>query len=300
MLFLEELVDAILIEEGQTLMGLSFIFDSLKLDLSKLDVIFRKTCKEYGMRKPLQITDIFYGNPIQMPEGTLGARVARYGVLPEIPRFYMPTFGDISVEYIPETNQVKVWPPIVPIKLTYTKLHTIQRNKRIDTQVISPQDEDLIFSEVKGTPRENSIRITKGDLEMVETCRGTLTPLDGDNAEADVIIDLAGTLGTGTINLSTRELQLELTDVSQGVINIGYIPTYSVILELGMKDYVFNKFFASRLLMALASLRAQATQQEIHNIDLTADDLMSRARLLQKEVTELLKSTINFSAMSPE
>ena len=77
-------------------------------------------------------------------------------------------------------------------------------------------------------------------------------------------------------------------------------PMYKYIVEMDIGEYVFTKLFASRILIALASLRNQATQEELHNIDLTTDDLMDRARLLRREVEDLLRSTISFSSMAPE
>ena len=42
MLYLEELTDAVIAEEGQTLMGLDFLFEVLDLPMTKIDLIFKK------------------------------------------------------------------------------------------------------------------------------------------------------------------------------------------------------------------------------------------------------------------
>ena len=63
---------------------------------------------------------------------------------------------------------------------------------------------------------------------------------------------------------------------------------------------LFNKLFASKLLTALASLRAQATQDKLHNIDLTTDDLLNRVAELKSEVREILRSSISFGDMAPQ
>ena len=45
MLYLEELVDAVISEEGQTLMGLDFLFETLALPMKKIEIIFKKSLR---------------------------------------------------------------------------------------------------------------------------------------------------------------------------------------------------------------------------------------------------------------
>ena len=114
MLYLEELVDVVIAEEGQSLMGLDFLIYTLGLSMTKIDNIFKKALSEYSERRPMKKTTVINnytidsdGNTgyIQMPEGTTSCRVARYGVLPnQMPRYYMPKFGEQMVEYDPTTN----------------------------------------------------------------------------------------------------------------------------------------------------------------------------------------------------
>ena len=99
MLYLEESLDSILSEEGQTLMGLSFLVSTLDLSMKRIELLFKKSAMEYSMRRPIKETRIFTGNPIIMPEGTISVRAVRYGVLPELPKYYMPTFGELSYEF---------------------------------------------------------------------------------------------------------------------------------------------------------------------------------------------------------
>ena len=40
MLYLEELLDAIIAEEGQTLMGLEFLIETLGLSMKRIDTLF--------------------------------------------------------------------------------------------------------------------------------------------------------------------------------------------------------------------------------------------------------------------
>ena len=211
----------------------------------------------------------------------------------------MPTFGEMSYEYDRYTRILKIWPPIYPMKVTYNRVVNITKGTPINyvTSVIS--GEDSLFLEVPCTPMKNSIIITKGDKSMEQVGSKDITVSGYLGDEVQTILNLSGDLGTGTLNLSTRELDLELNDTSAGVLTYTYNSLYSTIEELDLGDYVFTKLFASKLLEALASLRAQATQDVLHNIDLTTDNLYARVRELKRELRTLLRETISFSSMSP-
>lgn len=298
MLYLEESLDSILSEEGQTLMGLSFLVSTLNLSMKRIELLFKKSAMEYSMRRPVKETKIFTGNPIMMPEGTIAVRAVRYGVLPDLPKFYMPTFGETSYEFEKHTGTLRVWPPIYPIKVTYDRMLTLTKDKEVTGYEMVASEEDSVFTYIPCTPKDKSIKIEKNGKSMIqvdryeESCQGYL------GAEIQDVISLEGELGTGTINLSTKELELTLNDTSEGKLTYSYKPEYLMITEIGLEDYVFNKLFASKLLEALASLRAQATQDVLHNIDLTTDDLYARVRELKREVRTLLRNTISFSGMA--
>ena len=96
MLNVEQAVDYFIIEEGQVLLGLDFLLNTLGFTMKQFEKVFEKTVKEYGRRRPLKSTEIMYGNSagmIQMPESTMSVRATRYGVLPEYPRYFMDEFG---------------------------------------------------------------------------------------------------------------------------------------------------------------------------------------------------------------
>ena len=82
-------------------------------------------------------------------------------------------------------------------------------------------------------------------------------------------------------------------------IHINYYPKYSVVKELDIGNYLFTRIFACKILQALASMRAQATQEKLHNISLDTDDLLSRVAELKKEIRDLNRSAISFSGMAP-
>ena len=111
---------------------------------------------------------------------------------------------------------------------------------------------------------------------------------------------LKGTLGKGTVDLRTREVVLQMEDDTASPLLINYYPKYSVVKELDIGNYLFTKIFACKVLQALASLRAQVTQEDLHHISLQTEDLQTRVAELKKEIRELGRSAISFGAMAPQ
>ena len=320
MLYLEELLDAVIAEEGQTLMGLDFLITTLELPMSKVDLIFKKALMEYSERRPKKVTAVFNsfdymsddGNAgyIRMPEGTTSCRVARYGVLPnQMPRYYMPKFGEQNVEFDPLTLSCRVWPPVTPLRLTYTQRYTTTNNVLINKMIDIPYATNEAEFELPTMYAGKTLSIQKAIAVTDEQGNETseilsMSPTGYVNekiVDGEVISEaiLKGTLGTGAVNIKTREVNLQLANETVAPLVINYYPKYSVVKELDLGDRLFNKLFASRLLTSLASLRAQATQSKLHNLDLTTDDLLTRVAELKKEVREILRSSISFGDMAP-
>ena len=306
MLQVEELTDIVLAEEGQTLMGLDFLTETLALSMDKIEKIFIKCAKEYAKRRPVYESVIMANNPLTLPKGTIMVRAVRYGVMPEIPRWYFPTFTEIGYEltYDYTTGQkqvyVKVWPPIYPIRVTYGKDYTLTNSDIVIENTFTVDGEDEIEFTLKGTPRKGTLKISKGlDTMQPNGCGEELLPDYNGEPVPTKVIYLTGDLGEGYLVEKTRKLYItELKNTTQGDLQIQYYPKYRGILELEEGDYVFTKLFASKLLEALASLRAQATQEDLHHIDLTTDDLYARVRLLKNEVARLLRNTISYGDMA--
>ena len=321
MLYLEELVDAVIAEEGQTLMGLDFLIETLELPMKKIDLIFRKSLSEYSERRPMKKTTVIdsfdYTNMertegyITMPEGTTSCRIARYGVLPnQMPRYYMPKFSEQMVEFDPVTMTCRVWPPVTPLRLTYTQKYVATTNFLIERNVTIPYTTyDASFT-LETAYASNTLMIQKTVPTTTETGEvnsevlvmqptGYINEIEEDGSIVKRA-ELKGTLGRGYVDLKTREVVLDMVDDYVSPLFITYYPKYSIVKELDLGNYIFTKLFASKLLEALASLRAQATQEKLHNIDLTSDELYTRVRELKEEIKRVLKSTISFGAMAPE
>jgi hypothetical protein len=317
MLYLEELLDAVIAEEGQTLMGLDFLIETLNLPMKKIDLLFKKALSEYSERRPMKKTTVInnfdYADPesgyIVMPEGTTSCRIARYGVLPnQMPRYYMPRFSEQSVEFDITTLQCRVWPPVTPLRLTYTQRFVPTTNILIEKTINIPYETDEYEFELPTMYANKTLTINKsvvvkdpetGELKpeiLTMTPTGSiLQDEEGENSEAI----LKGTLGKGKVDLRTREVKLKLKNDAASPLIITYYPKWSVVKELDIGNYLFTRIFACKILEALASLRAQASQEVLHHVNLTTDQLLDRVNELKKEIRELGRSSISFHALSP-
>lgn len=315
MIYLEELLEAIISEEGQTLMGLEFLTETLSLPMKNLELIFRKAVSEYSERRPMKVTEVFNSigsdGVIILPEGTTSCRIARYGFLPnQIPRFFINKFDEQNIEFDPYTRQCKVWPPVVPLRLTYTKRYTVTKTNLISGSYIIPYETDEYNTTLQTMFAGKTLVLSKDTITKdPSTGKDVVTTLTmvptGSTEDEDIFgnktyyIQLEGTLGTGTLNVGSRDLDLQLLNTEPGAILYSYYPKYYTAPEIDFGDRLFTKLFACKFLTSLASLRAQATQERLHNIDLTSDDLYGRAQELKRELREELKNTISFGDMAP-
>lgn len=322
MLYMEELLEAVIAEEGQTLMGLDFLIETLDMSMSKIDLLFKKALSEYSERRPMKKTTVINnfdymdgdGNNgyIKMPEGTTSCRVARYGVLPnQMPRYYMPKFGEQNVEFDITTGTCRVWPPVTPLRLTYTQRFKVTTNILIEKLIDIPYETDEFdlvlptYFAGKSLNIQKNVTFKNPDTGELEAKILSMKPTGYTNervlSDGDVIQEavLKGTLGTGTVNLKTREIKLQFSDETVSPLLINYYPKYSVVKELDIGNYLFTKIFACKIITALASLRAQVSQEKLHNIDLDQQDLVNRASELKKEIRELGRSAYSFGDLAP-
>ena len=317
MLYLEELLDAVIAEEGQTLMGLEFLVETLNLSMKKIDLLFRKALSEYSERRPMKKTTVVnnfdYADPeagyIQMPEGTTSCRIARYGVLPnQMPRYYMPKFGEQNVEFDITTLKLRVWPPVTPLRLTYTQRFVPTTNVLIEKVLEIPYTTDEYDFELPTMYANKTLTIQKSVVvedpetgEMVPevlSMKPTGSVIHEEDGESSKAV-LKGSLGKGSIDLKTREVTLKMKNDTASPLIITYYPKWSVVKELDLGNYLFTRIFAAKLLEALASLRAQATQENLHNLNLTTDRLLERVDELKREIRELGRSSLSFHDLAP-
>ena len=310
MLYLEESVETILAEEGQDLLGLSFVTDALGLTMKKMNDLFRKSALQYSRRRPIEETRTFETPTgfdlatLRMPEGVRAVKAIRYAVLEELPRYYVDDFGELSYEYEEHTRLLKVWPPISPIRVTYTRDLQITKTRKIVGSSLIAENETYYYTELPTAPLAGSFKVTLGDFSLDKVGSTVETVPTAYDVEEQEIWQLEGTIGSGTYNTTTRELEINFDENNEELMKGGnliyeYYPMYYILPDISLQDEIFNKLFASKILEALASLRAQSTQEVLHNIDLTTDELYSRVRILKRELNQLLRNTIKFSGMAP-
>lgn len=309
MLYLEQSVETILAEEGQDLLGLSFLTETLGLSMHKMDELFKKSALQYSRRRPIQETRKF--NILQtsnvatlvLPEGIRAVKAVRYDVLEQIPRFYIDDFGTLSFEYEEHSRLLKVWPPINPLRITYLRDLEITKTRKVVGGTTISKGDTYLFTVLPTSPIPQTLKIIYGDYTLKYTSKGKVTVATYDGEEEQETLILSGTLGDGVYNTVTRELEINLKVDTDNIeekeeIYYEFYPCYYILPDISLQDEVFNKLFASKILEALASLRAQATQEMLHNIDLTTDELYTRVRILKRELNTLLRNTIKFSGMT--
>ena len=314
MLYLEESVETILAEEGQDLLGLSFLTETLGLTWKKMEELFRKSALQYSRRRPIEETRNFSSNfssetaTLMMPEGVRAVKAVRYGILEQLPRFYVDEFGKLSFEYEEHTRLLQVWPPITPLRVTYTRDLYVTKTRKLYGNATIPIGESYYYTELPTAPVDQTLKITFTDADenkftMEYVSEEEITDVGVYNDEVQKVIYLAGNLGEATYNTATRELEIQFNEEEEGLLVGGnltyeYYPKYYLLPDISLQDEIFNKLFASKILEALASLRAQSTQEVLHNIDLTTDELYTRVRILKRELNQLLRNTIKFSGMA--
>ena len=314
MLYLEESVETILAEEGQDLLGLSFLTETLGLTWKKMEELFRKSALQYSRRRPIEETRNFSSNfssetaTLMMPEGVRAVKAVRYGILEQLPRFYVDEFGKLSFEYEEHTRLLKVWPPITPLRVTYTRDLYVTKTRKLYGNATIPIGESYYYTELPTAPVNQTLKITFTDADenkftMEYVSEEEITDVGVYSDEVQKVLHLAGDLGEATYNTATRELEIQFNEEEEGLLVGGnltyeYYPKYYLLPDISLQDEIFNKLFASKILEALASLRAQSTQEVLHNIDLTTDELYTRVRILKRELNQLLRNTIKFSGMA--
>lgn len=301
MLTLEEAFNTAIIEEGQFLFGEEFIVDTLGFTWDKLHKLFIKSVKEFSRRRPVVETKVIKSSSeagiYQMPEGTIAVTAIRYDILNAFPRYMFPDFGQLNFEFEKHNRILKTFPPMQTLRVTYSREYTFSNSAPITmTDDVASYDKELIYT-LSAFPKKGSIKITKEDASMGEVGR-VIQEIDNGTPQHKKVelIELKGSLGKGLYNPETRELAIYPKIKSDGEIIISFMPKYKYVNELSLTDTLYLNLFKSYLLEAIASIRNQATQSHLHNIDLTSDDLYNRARFLRSLVIKNLRETFDFGA----
>ena len=303
MLTVEEAFDLTLIEEGQYLLGEDFITETLGFNWDRINKVFQKSIKEYSKRRPIVETETITGGSngsFIMPEGTLAVRAIRYDILDDYPRTMFPDFGQRNYEFNAHTRRLRTFPPMSSLRVTYSREYRISDSAKVETKEYMVDYEKEIILKLNSNPKKGTLIAEKNGLTMKEVGKEVVKVDMGNGQHVPTTrIILRGDLGEGYYNTNTRDIELFLNEGADGDIVVSCTPQYPVCTELDTGDYIYMKFFKAYILEAVAALRSQSTQLELHNIDLTSDDLYGRARLLKAEIDKKLRDTIDFSAMAP-
>lgn len=302
MLTVEQAFDISITEEGQFLMNEDFITETLGFTWDKIHSVFVKSAKEFSRRRPIFETKVMRGSSESgkyiMPEGTIAVNAIRYDILENYPRFMFPDFGQIQYEFEKHSRILRTFPPMQTLRVTYSREYTFSDSAPIIKAEYTVDYETEVNMLLDTHPKKGTLKVSKNGLEMKES-GVTWQEVDNGTPEHEKIkmITLTGTLGKGLYNPETRELALFLKKkTGDGDIEVWCTPKYSYINELSLADTLFVDLFKSYLLEAIASLRNQATQAHLHNIDLSSDDLYGRARALRARVIQNLRETFDFGA----
>ena len=302
MLTVYECVQLSLIEEGQYLLGMDFITNALGMTWDNLEEIFVKSVMEYGRRRPICEDKVFTfsGENLTMPVGTQAVRAVRFPYLTQFPRFMFPDFGVTNFEYHNHTRVLKVFPPFSSLRVTYLRDYILEEDAMMTFFEDTAKYEDKLTFTLPIQPRKGTIRIVRANKEMVEVGKTmeTVKKPDGSRTKEE-FIKLEGSLGVALYNPRTQEIVMTFDEGLTSKVVITCNSRYRACPELDKGDFIFMMFFKAYLLEAVASLRAQGTQENLHNIDLTADDLYSRVRMLKNKIDIKLKRTIDLGALAP-
>lgn len=301
MLTVEEAFDIAILEEGQFLMGDDFIISTLGFDWNSIFKVFVKSIKEFSRRKPIFETKVMQGSSesgiYTMPEGTISVNAIRYDILDNYPRFMFPDFGQINFDYEPHTRTLKTFPPMQTLRVTYSREYTFSDSANINMTEYTVSYETEVNLKLNANPKKGTIIVSKNNKTMVENGITWQEVADGTLEHKKIkLVTLKGDLGKGFYNPETRELNLFIKKGEDGDVTISFTPKYKYVKELSLRDSLFLNLFKSYLLEAIASLRSQATQAALHNIDLSSDDLYGRARALRTMVIKHLRETFDFGA----
>lgn len=303
MLTVEEALDITLIEEGQYLLGEEFITDALGLGWDKIAKLFYKSIKEYARRKPIVETKVINSGSngvFYMPEGTLAVRAIRYDILDDYPRTMFPDFGQTNYEYDIHSRKLRTFPPMSSLRVSYSREYILSDSATVSMSEYMVDYEDEYTTRLNTKPKKGTLIVSLDGKTMKES--GIENKLIKNDSGEDVpqrFIRLDGDLGYGYYNPDTREIEVHWAQGLEGDLTIECRPYYKAILELNVSEYTYMGLFKAYVLEAVASLKEQATQKGLHNIDLNSDDLKARALFLRQEARKNLRNTLDFSSIAP-
>lgn len=271
MIFLEECVNSILMEEGQLVVQL----DDLELTWNKLDRLFKSTFEQAKAYISIYdwTTETITTDPKKKADWQ-HVRHITYNTYNNMQRF-MPDVPHQYWEFNP-----------------YTKNMSSLMSTNFSLEVIKyPTIGQLPFSQTIHNVRAGvPIRFTLPCNFSEQSFK--ISALGGEDdityeSEKDGIITLSGALGEGTWDTNEFEGTFTLTeDVEQ--LNLDIVSKYSAIAELDMTCELFYNWFKANVLSLLGAMKEQIDLAGTPlPFDFNKDTLLARGRELMQYVNEL-------------
>ena len=281
-LLFDHAMENVKIETGQLLIP----FASLKLDDDKLEKLFIRVAKKLQNKRPIRdnINLVVTSDGIHIKDA-LSVYALRYKIYDNWDRI-SPSIKRNLWSFDRNTRVLRSLFNS-PFVVSYGREYRMGHVPITDESQYTMDDEDEIDFYIKASYKKGSFKLTKSHhnnsippTEMAEISR------TGNTAT------LSGTMGTGTLDLTTHKAYLYLTDLHEGDIVPTYVNKRIACLDLEEHDLAFITWFTADVLNSIGSLKYQATMSAETGIpfSLQSDTLLERARQLEDNLTEYLKS----------
>ena len=276
----EEAVKQVRINEGQLLIPLA----ALRLDDDNLEQLFVYTAKQLQNKRPVR--DLLNANVNQ--NGTsipnaLSVLALKYPLYPNLDRNTAPIARNLWW-FDPATRVLKCIFSST-FNIVYLREYIVGNFLITDTPTYTIEGESSIDFFLRCDYKQSSLEISKMDSLGVKT---TATEI----SRAGNIVTLGGTLGTGTIDMSTLKVHLDLTSLHAGNITVTLYNKRKAIKDFDMSNRPFMLMFTVAILRSFGSLKYQATLDPSAGLpfSLQADTMLDRARVLEDQLQTMLNN----------
>ena len=285
MLTFEYAKERFMLENGQLLIP----FPSLKLDDDRLEKIFKNVIKKLNNKRPIRdILDSYVdANGIYM-ENALGVLALKYKIYSNFDRQSAP----MSRSYFWFNPTTRVLTTLFGCEfiIVYLREHQLGYYPQKETAMTTVEGETDTYFYLNGAFKDGTLVLTKKHYGTGITTTATVTGVNENTAT------LSGTLGTGTVDLTTLKVDLTLTDTTAGNVIATYTNKRVACNDLDQQDSLFQLMFDIDVLKSFGSLKAQANLSESTGLpfSLLADTMLERARQLETELKTTLENKSNW------
>jgi len=281
-LLFENALENILIETGQLLIPAA----ALKLDDDKLEKLFIRVAKKLQNKRPIRenANYVVTSDGIHIKDA-LSVYALRYKIYDNWDRI-SPSIKRNLWSFDRNTRVLRSLFNS-PFVVSYGREYKMGHVPITDEPQYTMDDEDEIDFYIKASYKKGSFKLTKTHVD------GTIPPTEMvEISRLGNTATLSGSMGTGTLDLTTKKVYIYLTDLAEGNITPTYVNKRIACLDLEEHDLAFITWFTADFLNSLGSLKYAATLDPTTGIpfSLQSDTVLERARQLEDNLTEYLKS----------